>query len=169
MMKESWQRGFLYVMPVISTIFILALPAAVQLSFAFTSTMSLTQSHCLRQPWFREMLGIHPLPAPAPATPTSESPYKGTITIQASSTTVSEQPPAPKGIIQGALSDIKGAASQLMKTARSLRKSDDTKKGTQRLTPAELKRAQAYEEQKQREIAQEKLEARRRENQGDDR
>jgi hypothetical protein len=147
----------------------LPLPAALQLSFAFTSMMSLIQSHCFRQPWFREMLGIHPLPAPAPATPTSESPYKGTITIQGSSATAPEQTPAPKGIIEGALSDIKGAVSQVMKTARSLQKSDDTKKGTQRLTPAELKRAQAYEVQKQREIAQEKLEARRRNSQRDNR
>lgn len=55
--------------------------------------------------------------------------------------------------------DIKGAASQVMKTARSMQESDDTKKGTHRLTKAELKRAQSYEAQRKREIAEEKLEA----------
>lgn len=163
-MSEKVKKAILYIAPSASAIFTLPLPAALQLSFIFTGVIAMMQTHFFRQPWFRQMLGIHPLPGPASATPASESPYKGTITIQASSTTVQE-PPAPKGIVEGAISDIKGAASQLMKTARSLQKSDDTKRGGHRLTPAELKRARAYEAQKQAEIAEEKLEASRRNNQ----
>ena len=154
-------RGILlYGLPIMSTAFMSVIPAAVQLSFGATSVLTLIQTHYLRQPWVREFLGIQPLPKPE--TSTSESPYKGTITIQAESTRVPEQAPspAPKSIVGGAVSDIKGAASQFMKTARSWQNSEDTKQGNQRLTQAELKRAHAYEARRQREIAQEKSDAR---------
>ena len=47
-------------------------------------------------------------------------------------------------------------ASEFMKQAREIHQAGDAKAGNQRLTEAELKRAQAYEAQRQREIAQEK-------------
>jgi membrane protein insertase Oxa1/YidC/SpoIIIJ len=157
MMQPTIKKLLLYVFPTITTGLMLALPGALQLSFSVTSMMALLQSHLLRQPWVRQFLRIQPLPQPP--NPPSDSVYKGTITIQAPSQSIVEPPPPPKGIIDGALVDIKGAASQIMKTARSMRQSEDTKKGTQRLTKAELKRAHSYEAQKQREIAEEKLEA----------
>lgn len=148
----------IYGIPTFSLAIMSQLPAAVQLSFAATSVLTLAQSQSLRQPWLREFLGIQPLPKPKSLSP--ESTYKGTMTIQPIPPAISEQPPAPKGIIGGAISDIKGAASQVVKTARSFTNSEDVKKGNQRLTQAELKRAHAYETQRQREIAEEKLNAR---------
>lgn len=146
-----------YVVPLISMVCTAALPASVQLSFSASAALATLQSHYLRQKWVREYLGIQPLSSTADAP--SKSPYKGTMTTRPSPTPVMEQPPAPKGIVGGAISDIKGAASQVMKTARSQLESQDQKLGNQRLTQAELKRAHAYEAQRRREIAQEKLDA----------
>lgn len=145
-----------YVLPTMTVGFSCVLPASVQLSFTASTALSLLQMHYLRQNRVREYLGIHPFPS---ANSPSVSPYKGTITVRATVTPTIEQPPAPKGIIGGAISDIKGAASQVMKRARSLQEGKDEKIGSQRLTQAEFKRAHAYEAQRRREIAQEKLEA----------
>lgn len=143
-----------YGLPVISFIGSTFLPAAVQLSFAASTVLGSLQAQLLRQSRFRQYFRIQPLPLNTNSA--SKSPYKGTITIQPSSVTVTEQPPAPKGIIGGAVADIKGAASQVMKQARELHQGGDGKTGNQRLTREEMKRAQAYEAQRQREIAHEK-------------
>ena len=157
-MTPAMQKLLVYIIPIFSAGVMLPIPAAVQLSFATASAVSLLQAHYLRQPWFREYLSIQPLPSKTP--PSSAPVYQGTITIQAPSTAAPpEPPPAPKGIIGGAISDIKGAASQIVKQAQALHKPKDKKRGNQRLTQAELKRAQAYEARRQREIAQEKLDA----------
>ena len=157
-MNPMMRYFMIYGLPALSLVGTSALPASVQLSFATSSVLTVIQSHYLRQGWVRDYLGIQP--TPSPTKPSLESQYKGTMTIQASSTpTVEEQPPAPKGVIGGAISDIKGAASQVMKTARSIQQSEYEKRGNHRLTQAELKRAHAYEAQRQREIAQEKGEA----------
>lgn len=61
-------------------------------------------------------------------------------------------PPPPKGILGGAISEIKGAASELMKTARRVRGASETKGGTRKRTAAELKAAMAYEERRKKEM-----------------
>lgn len=157
-MSPMMRNLMLYVIPIFSAGFMMPLPAAVQLSFTATSVLTILQTYYLRQPRVRGFLGIQPMPSPAG--PPSESPYKGTITVQASTSSIPQPSPAPKGIIGGAISDIKGAASQVMKAARSLAQPNDEKRGNQRLTVAELKRAHAYEAQRRREIAEDKLEAR---------
>lgn len=146
-----------YGLPAISFCCTSVLPASVQLSFAASTMLAALQSQLLRQSWFREFCRIHPLPSTEG--PVSKSPYKGTLTVQPSPVAVVEQSLAPKGIMGGAIADIKGAASQVMKQAREMNTSSNEKIGNQRLTQVELKRAQAYEAQRQREIAQEKRDA----------
>lgn len=156
-MNPTVRKFMTYVLPVISVGCTSFLPASVQLSFVFSAVLALLQSYYLRQSWVRELLRIQPLPSTQDTL--SQTPYKGTMTIQPSPMSVMEPPPAPKGIIGGAISDIKGAASQVMNQAREFQQGQGEKMGNQRLTKAELKRAQAYEAQRQREIAQEKLDA----------
>lgn len=67
--------------------------------------------------------------------------------------------PASRGLVGGAISDIKGAASQIAKSARSLRDSAETKPGQQRRTAVQMKRAKAYEEKREKEIAEAKAAA----------
>lgn len=139
----------------------LTLPAAAQISFAFTSTLGLAQAFLFRQPWFREFADLQPLPKPTVPSNASEAAYTGKMTIDVSPSRASEPSPpkVPKGVIAGAVSDVKGAASQLIKSARNLLATEDKNAKKQRRSPAELKRALAYEETRRREIEQEKLEA----------
>lgn len=156
MTDEAWKTTMLYGVPLLTSCFMLFWPGALQLTFAFTSILSLLQSYLLRQPWMRNFLNIQPLPIPKPAG--AASPYAGTITQHESTPST---PPVKKGVLGGAISDIKGAASQVVKTARNLRDSPDAKRGSRRRSPAEVKRAQDYEARRQREIAKAKLETKR--------
>ena len=132
-------------------------PGCMQLTFFTTAMMSLSQSWALRQPGVRKYLGIQPLPSPASASP-PKGPYTGTM-----NTYQRPAKPAPlpekKGVIEGAISDLKGAAGQAVKSARTAMSIDpQEKKKSQGRTREELRRAQAYEEKRRRELAQEKFE-----------
>lgn len=146
----------LYGVPVVTSCFMLYWPGALQLTFAFTSLLSLLQSYLLRQPRMRNFLNIQPLPIPT--TTRAVSRYPGTITKYQSTPST---PPVKKGVLGGAISDIKSAASKVVKTARNLRDSPHAKRGSRRRSPAEVKRAHEYEARRQREIAKAKLETKR--------
>lgn len=155
-MNPALKHTMLYAFPVLMTTFMLYWPAALQLTFAITSMLSLTQAHLLKEPWMREWLGIQPLPKPK--SPSSKSAYTGTLT-KYQTPAPSSDGPAQKGIFEGAISDLKGAASQVVKSARAMRSNLlEEKTGTQRRTPTELRRAKAYEEKRRREISQAKFE-----------
>lgn len=159
-MSPTMRNGFLYVLPLVSAGFMLTLPSAVQISFAFSSMLALAQTLQFRQPWFRKFANLQPLPKPTEPN-ASEATYAGKMTIDVSPSEALEpsSPPGPKGYIAGAVADIKGAASQIIKSARNLLETEDKNAPKQRRSPAELKRALAYEETRRREIEQEKLEA----------
>lgn len=152
----------LYGAPLITSFFMIFWPGALQLTFAFTSLMSYTQSYCLRQPWVREFINIQPLPVPPKAASTKPS-YKGTINRYKPPSPPSPEkrkPPVKKGFLSGAISNVKDSASQVLKTARNLRdgvSDSDAKIGSGRRTKEQVQRAQDYEEMRRKEIAQAKL------------
>ena len=147
------QITMLYGLPLVTSTFMLFWPGVLQVTFAFTSLLSLLQSYLLRQPWMRHFLQIQPLPGKKEHT---QSNYAGTITRYQSPLSPPPEPPVKKGIVGGAISEIKGAASQVMRSARRLRDSGDDKRGSRRRSPAEVKRAQEYEQRRRREIEQAK-------------
>ena len=133
-------------------------PGCLQLAFAVTSVVALTQTTFLRKPWFRKWAGIQPLPPkPDPNTVKSSSPYIGTMNVYQAPTPDAPLEQKPKGIIGGAISEIKSTASQVMKSTQKMVESKEASKQGRR-TKAEARQAQAYEERRQREIAQEKFE-----------
>ena len=152
-MRNVFQYGF----PIMTGAFMLAWPGCMQLTFFSTSMMSLSQAWVLRQPGVRKFLKIQPLPPPVSDKP-PKGPYTGTMnTYQRPAKTAPL--PEKKGIIGGAISDLKGAAGQAVKSARSALSMDqEEKKKTPGRSPDELRRAKAYEEKRRREIAQEKFE-----------
>ncbi|MCJ1467518.1 Mitochondrial inner membrane protein oxa1, partial [Pseudocyphellaria aurata] len=154
--SPGMKKTLIYVVPAITTIFNLFWPGTLQLSFACTSFFSLVQSYSLRQPGVRRFFNIQPLPdsnndtpSPSPdATPGYEDPSK---------------PPVNRGFIGGAVAEVKGAASQVIKTAQNLRENpEDELKGSGRRSPADAKRAKAYEDRRRKELAEEKVSAKRR-------
>lgn len=145
-----------YVFPAISTLFMCHWPGCLQLTFALTSFISLVQAYLFRQPWFRDYLGIQPLPQQTPTPDPSTSSYAGTLT-QYQEPSSEPARPAPTGFI----GEIKGAASQVMQSAKlRASKMERTNSAGRRHTASELRKANAYEERRRREIITEKSELR---------
>ena len=150
MSSKGVRLVMLYGLPSFTCVFMLFMPACLQITFAFTSIFALAQGRLFRYPPFRKWLNMTPIPLkPKPA----GSPYEGILNKY--------QPPslestAKKGIVSGAISEIKGAATGVMQSAKETMES---RKPTTRLTPAELRRAKAYEERRRKEIEQAKYEA----------
>ncbi|MCJ1385783.1 Mitochondrial inner membrane protein oxa1 [Xylographa soralifera] len=153
-MSPTMKNAFTYGLPLMSFLFMSFWPACVQLTFTTTSIIALGTATLFRNPSIRTFLGISNLPVPRSATDTG--PYKGVMTVY--------QPPSakgeaeePKGVLEGAVADIRGAAKQVMGTARNFQ--DRKPKSGGRLTAGELRRAKAYEEKRKRELDIEKWEA----------
>lgn len=102
----------------------------------------------------RNWLGIQPLPKKTPTPSASSSPYTGTMSVYEPP---SNAPPAEKkGVIGGAISDIKSTFSQAASKARGM--AEQQTKSTSRRTAAELRQAKAYEERRRKELEDEKVE-----------
>ncbi|KAL8685412.1 MAG: hypothetical protein Q9218_007779 [Villophora microphyllina] len=136
---------FKYVMPVVSFIFVSWWPAAMQMTFAFSSVMATTQAFLFRQSWFRNFWGIQPLPTTM--NPTSPSPFKGMV-VPTQARAVPEE-----GEESGA--SRKGLLGWLQdKGLKFVEKNQQTPIG--RRTAAETKEAKRYEEKRRKEIDQAK-------------
>lgn len=102
----------------------------------------------------RKWLGIQPLPN-IPTTPSGgNSPYAGVVKVYQPPS--NEPPPEKKGIIGGAIADIKSTFAQAASKARSI--AEPETKSTTRRTAAELRHAKAYEERRRKELEEEKAE-----------
>ena len=142
-------------------------PACFQLTFATTSLLALGQTLVLRMPRIRSYLGIQPIHATPQRKSIESHPYAGTMNVyKAPSTTAPTPVEEKKGIVGGAISDIKGASSTVMKSARAMQtkylKRQETKHGaTSRKSASEIREAQAYDARRRKEIEQLKNQRRR--------
>ena len=118
-------------------------------------------------PRVRSFLGIQPLPTTPKNRVVETGTYVGTLNVYKAPST---EPPPPveekKGIVGGAISDIKGAGSKVMKSARDMQskflKRREQKFGaTSRKSASEVREAQAYEARRRKEIEQLKTQRRR--------
>ncbi len=158
------QQFFTYGLPVLSGLFMLAWPGAMQLTFFATSIMSMIQATMFRKPWFRTWLGIYPLPD-KPLTPTTgadpapKSTYNGTMTLYQPPSFTAPVVEEKKGLIGGAMSEITGMRNEALKSLKKVVGTDTPETGgRKKRTAAELKQAKAYEERRRREIAEQKRE-----------
>ena len=149
MVSETTRKVFLYVMPIFGGFIMIWWPTGLQLTFLVTAFVSAAQATMFRKPWFRNLVGIHPLPKPA--APAPQPHYQPNPRYQAPSST----PPNP-GSSTGVLGKMKGAVSDLMKAGEKFApssKKEQVQKG--RLSTAEKRHAEAYEEKRQKELARE--------------
>jgi YidC/Oxa1 family membrane protein insertase len=154
-MAPAMHKMLIYVFPAMTGTVMLFWPGCMQITFFTTAVLSLSQSWLLRQPWLRQYLGLQPLPPPSTKSP-PRTPYTGTMnTYQPPAKTASL--PEKKGIIGGAISDIKGAAGQAVTSAKGALAIDQDAKKTRGRSSEELRRAKLYEEKRRREIAQEQF------------
>jgi len=156
-MSETVKKVFLYVLPPISFMIQLFWPAGLQFTFFISALISLTQSSLLRQLWFRNLFGIQPLPQHMGVNAQAKTEaYTGTINRYQPPTSPGAAPEKGKGFLGGALSDIQGAVSEVVKSGKKMMAS---KKGANgKRTAAELRHAREYDARRKREQAQERSE-----------
>ena len=157
-MNPSMRTLFQYILPGTSVFITYFMPAALQVTFLTTSLLSLTQVFLFRQDWFRDALGVAKMVQhPPPGAPGSvQNRYPGVITVYQSPSPVESVPPEKKGIVGGAVSEIKGAAKQVLDAAKKNVEQRQGAKPGGRLTAAELRRAKEYEERRKQELEIEK-------------
>ncbi|KAI9829674.1 MAG: hypothetical protein M1819_006045 [Sarea resinae] len=167
MMNAQMKNIFVYGLPILTAAFMLPWPAALQYSFFFTSLYGIGQALLLKSEGFRKWAGIYPMPKPqAPNTaasglqskinlaPTYQAPTVGS-SIKGSGTGMPPPASKPKSFLDGAKAEIKVFIDEAKKSAMKLQgESSETNPGKR--TAAEKKRAEAYEERRQKEIEHEK-------------
>ncbi|CAD6587042.1 MAG: Mitochondrial inner membrane protein oxa1 [Alectoria sarmentosa] len=145
LVSKRTQQVFLYVIPPFSGFIMMFWPGGLQLTFFISAMISGTQAALFRSAWFRNLVGIQPLPDSAAPKPQSKT-YSATLNrYQAPSSTPSTSD-TPKGIF----GNIKGAVSDIMKLGE---KFSGRQGQTSRLTDGEKKHAHTYEQKRKREIA----------------
>ena len=169
-MSPGAYKAMCYVIPAIMSGFMMNWPAALQLSFAFNGVFGLMQSKAMASPWFRDLIGICPLPvSPPPPSGSSGSAAPdgfGSLNVDhryrnADGAASDAYPAAPlpaatekaKGVVGGAVAEVQGVASEVQKTWKGVT-GGSTKSGER--SSSEKRQAQAYEEKRQRETAQQR-------------
>ncbi|MCJ1434297.1 Mitochondrial inner membrane protein oxa1 [Xylographa pallens] len=147
---------FTYGLPLMSFLFMSFWPACVQLTFTTTSIIALGTATLFRHPGIRTFLGISDLPTPRSAT--DIGPYKGVMNVYQPPSATEEAAEKPKTVLGGAVAELRGAAKQVIGSAKSYQERK-AKAGGGRLTAGELRRAKAYEDKRKRELDIEKWEA----------
>ena len=120
-------------------------PAALQLTFFITAILSATQATMLRKPWFRNLVGVQPLPESVAPKPQSQNSSRFSAPSSASSNSESST---------GLFGGIKGAVSDFMKAAAEKQRAQQ-QGGKSRLTVAEKRHAKAYDDKRQKEMVEE--------------
>ncbi|KAI9828371.1 MAG: Mitochondrial inner membrane protein oxa1 [Thelocarpon impressellum] len=160
------QKFFVYGLPTFTFFIMLFWPGALQLSFFVSGVLSFLQASLFRSHSFRRWAGLTIPPAPPPkAKPeggSGTSPYAGRLKLAPTYSPPSTIPsvaaastPAPratgrvKGIVDGAMTEIKGMTKEMKKTAEKYTGSSDTKPGKRSST--ETQRAASYEAKRRKE------------------
>ena len=139
-MSENARKIFAYVIPFGGGLIMLAWPAGLQLTLCFTSLFAALQATLFSSDLFRSLVGMQPKPKPN----TSKKPN---LQIQAPSRTSSKAATEP-----GVLGTLKGAMSDIVKAGEQYAPKPKQKDPNSRLTVAEKRYADKYEERRRREI-----------------
>ena len=132
-------------LPILSTVVMSFWPAAMQLGFAWTSILAYLQSYAFKTAWFRELLGIHPLPPPESARPGNQT--KGMVIPTTARTYSQESDDPAQGIVSSATSKFRSFVDQNQTTRSSGR------------SKGQIAEARRYEEKRKKEIQREKAQA----------
>ena len=142
-MSENARKTFQYVIPFGGGLLMLAWPAGLQLTFCTTSILAATQATLFSNDRFRDLVGMQPKPKP-------NVPKKQHLQYQAPSSTPSK-PVTETGVI----GTLKGAVSDIIKVGEQYGPKPKKQAQNSRLTEAEKRHAEKYEQRRQREFAQE--------------
>ena len=146
---------FSYAIPFLSLAFGVFFPAGLQLTLFVSAIFTVSQSVAFRMPWVRNFLGMYPVVQAASRKGAGSSPATNTINVNSRT----RKPGAPdpgekkagfaafKQTFRQAYSDIKTRMADMQQQSNPQRSSN-------RLSPAEKKRAEEYEKKRQKETVQ---------------
>ncbi|KAL1956807.1 hypothetical protein VTO42DRAFT_6757 [Malbranchea cinnamomea] len=158
-MSENMRSGLMYGLPALSFMFMFFQPGLVQVYFAATGALSLTQTYLLTNPSFRQLVGIAPLPVlrkPEDGESSSQSRIRMAQTIETKP--VIETPPKASFIdraIDKLHEKMKGFRNA-MGDVRKLFRQEQEKQALKRYTETELKQAKSYEQRRRMELEYER-------------
>lgn len=124
-------------------------PAGLQLVFFISAMISSVQATLFRNAWFRNLVGIQPLPSPASPKPQSRA-YPATPNRYQAPSSTPSTPSTPKGIFG---KTFRGAVSDIMELGKKYAPLSQSQAQKDRLTPGEKQHAKRYEERRRQEIA----------------
>lgn len=133
-------------MPGLSLIFTSFMPAAVQLSFLASSSISFGQATLFRNPQFRSWANMTPLPSQNPS-PSSEN----TLRMKEVTGTEGETKPTKRYSLDGSLGNVMDGFQSAKKGVVNMAKERRAKQDD----ASAKARAEAYEQKRQREVAEE--------------
>lgn len=122
-------------------------PAGLQLTLCITALLAAAQATMFRNAWFRNLVGMQPLPEQAAP---KQQPGQNLL-YQAPSTTPSD-PKTQTGIY----GNLKGAVSDIIKTGEKYSPMSRQQDEKGRLTAGEKRHAETYEKRRRRELELEK-------------
>ncbi|KAL8781944.1 MAG: hypothetical protein Q9213_005783 [Squamulea squamosa] len=157
-LNPSIMRFVQWAMPIASTVFMSFWPAAMQLSFFWTSVMALAQSRLFKLTWFREFWKIHPLPSMDNSTTQkgSRTGYKGMV-IPTTAREVPQQAEVSQGVFGNAKSKFQATVTDLQERGQNFvkdRMEKNKDNSTSRRSAAEISKAKKYDEKRRKEIEQ---------------
>ena len=154
--SSAMQSIFRWGIPIITGVFGLFFPAALQLTLMSTAFFTVAQAYLFRSPSVRALLRMHPFPVRAVA-PNPSLDVKANI--RGKSGTVQEEK-KPKWGFEAMKATFVEAFEDLKKKQTEMGGTDISQSAqvNQRRTSAEAKRAKQYEEKLQREKARRKFE-----------
>ena len=117
-------------------------PAGLQFTFCCTSLLAVTQAKLFSSDRFRDLFGMQRMPKP-------NAPKKQPLQYQAPSST-----PSKPGTGTGVIGTLKGAVSDVIKVGEKYGPKPKQQAQNGRLTVAEKRHAEKYEQRRQREFAQ---------------
>ncbi|KAL9126088.1 MAG: hypothetical protein Q9217_004804 [Psora testacea] len=157
-MSPSTLALFQYIIPLVTGVFSLFFPAALQLTLFITSIFTVSQSYIFRQPGFRKFMNMHPI-----LTPPKKGPPKPIINIKASRKMQAMRPMEQKKTGWAAVKQtMETAVNDLQKKSKEMQGQYVPDAKPARRSEAERKHAKAYEEKRQRELAQRRFESQQR-------
>lgn len=146
---------FSYGIPILSLVFGVFFPAGLQLTLFVSAIFTVSQSVAFRMPRVRNFLGMYPVVQAASRKGAASSSTNNTINVNSRSRKPGAPHPEEKKVGLAAFKQtFRQAYSDITKRMSDMQQQSNPQRSSNRMSPAEKKRAEEYEKKRQKETAQ---------------
>lgn len=148
---------FSYGLPILSLVFGVFFPAGLQLTLFVSAIFTVSQSVAFRMPRVRNFLGMYPIVQAASRNGAMSSSTSNTINVNSRTRQPGAPGPGEKKVGFAAFKQtFRQAYSDIQTRMADMQQQGNAKRSSNRLSPAEKKRAEEYEKIRQKQIVQRK-------------